>query len=79
VTIIIWVKIVHKSLLRVAAGGLNKYTTKDKEYTITAAPMTISKFGPSGSLKNTNIKRESTRDVKNKISNDIFLDLRYIL
>lgn len=58
---------------------LNKYTVKDKKYTTSAITVTISKFGPSGSLKNTNIILEQTIDVMAKISNEIFFDLKYIV
>lgn len=57
---------------------LNKYITKDKEYMMTAIPTTTNRFGPSGSLKDRSIAREKKRAVTNKMSNDIFFDLKYI-
>ena len=45
---------------------------------ITAIPITTSKFGPSGSLKNKNITLEHAIDVIPKISNEVFFDLKYI-
>ena len=58
---------------------LNKYTNNDKKYTITAIPITTNKFEPSGSLKNKNKTFEHKIDVIAKMSNDIILDLKYIL
>jgi hypothetical protein len=74
-------KIPNKSLLIPIndTEELNKYIVKDKKYMITAIPITTSRFGPSGSLKHKNINLESKTDVTNKISNDIFFDLKYIL
>ena len=77
-------KIANKSLLRPVndkdgrVEGFNKYTAKDKKYTITAIPITTNKFGPSGSLKNKNITLEHTIDVTPKMSNGIFFDLKYM-
>ena len=45
---------------------------------ITAIPVTISRFGPSESLKNKNSILEKIIDVIPKISNEIFFDLKYI-
>lgn len=42
-------------------------------------PVTISKFGPSGSLKNPNIDLEQKTDVNPRIINEVFFDLIYIL
>ena len=73
-------KITNKSLLRPLIEGPNKYTTKvDKTYTITAIPMTMSKFGPSGSLKNQNIALEHAIAVIAKISNEVLFDLKFIV
>src|SRR6185295_8785431 len=57
---------------------LNKYIDKDKKYNTTAAPTTISRFGPSGSLKNTNITLENTSDVTPRIINEVFFDFKFI-
>ncbi len=40
--------------------------------------MTMSKFGPSGSLKNENIALEHAIDVMPNIINEIFFDLKCI-
>ena len=68
-------KITTKSFLGPLHGkveGYNKYTAKDKKYMITAIPVTTSKFGPSGSLKNKNIARENKIAVTPRITNEIF-------
>ncbi len=57
---------------------LNKYTVKDKKYRISAITTTMSKFGPSGSLKSENSIFEHAMDVMPKISNEVFFDLKYI-
>ncbi len=71
-------EIANKSLLVAVIGGLNKYTVKDKKYTISAIPITTTKFGPSGSLNNQNSTFEHAIDVTPKISNGAFLNLEYI-
>ena len=74
-------KITNASLLKPVNStveGENKYTTKDKRYTIAVIPITTNKFGPSGSLKNQNSILEQTMDVIPKISNEVFFDLKYI-
>jgi hypothetical protein len=43
-----------------------------------AITVTISKFGPSGSLKSANITLEHTIDVIAKISSETFFDMKYI-
>ena len=68
-------EIANKNLLRPVAEGTKKYAVKDKKYTITAIPITMSKFGPSGSLKNENIALEHATDVIPKISNEAFFEL----
>ncbi len=70
-------KITNKSLLRLF-GGLNAFTAKDTKYTMTAIPVTISRFGPSGSLKSKNIALEHKIAVTAKISKGVFFDLKYI-
>ena len=59
-------------------GKSNKYTDKDRKYTITAVIITTRRFGPSGSLKNKNINLENAKDVRAKITNEIVFDLKYI-
>ena len=59
--------------------GWYTYTARDKTYMITAIPITISKFGPSGSLKKKNISLEHAIDVIPKISNEIFFELKPIV
>lgn len=71
-------EIANKSLLKPVVGELNRYTTKDKKYTITVVTITIRRFGPSGSLKNRNITLEHTIAVTNRIMSEILFDLRYI-
>jgi hypothetical protein len=51
-----------------------EYTAKDKTYKIAAITMTMSKFGPSGSLKDKNIVLEHAMDVMANIMSEIFLD-----
>jgi len=75
---IIWMKIANESLLRPTAEGINKYAPKDKKYRIAAIPVTTSKFGPSGSLKNTNIILEHASAVIANISSEVFFDVKYI-
>ena len=57
---------------------LNLYASKDMPYTIAASTTTISKFGPSGSLKKANMALEHTRAVMAKIVSETFFDLKYI-
>ena len=57
---------------------LDKYSAKDKQYTIPANTVTTSRFGPSGSLKNENIGLENTIAVIPSMINEIFFDLKYI-
>ncbi len=75
-------KIIIKSFLRLVENkrkGLNKYAVKDKEYIITAITVITRRFGPSGSLKKKNIVLDNTIAVMNKINNEIFFDLKYII
>lgn len=44
---------------------------------MTAATVTMSKFGPSGSLKSQNVALENTIDAAPKISNGTLFDLKY--
>jgi hypothetical protein len=60
------------------AEGQYKYAATDKKYMIIAVTTTMSKFGPSGSLKSENKSLEQTRDVIPKISNGVFFDLKCI-
>jgi hypothetical protein len=57
---------------------IRKDIVKERKYTITAIPITTSRFGPSGSLKKRNITREHMRDVRPRVSNEVFFDLKYI-
>src|SRR5688572_24868140 len=70
-------RITNKSFLRLVVGALKKYTAKDKRNIMTAIPVTISKFGPSGSLKSKNINLENRIDVAPNISKGILFDLKY--
>lgn len=57
---------------------LNTYTDKDERYNIKAIPVTMSKFGPSGSLKSEKNTFEKTKAVTTNINNEIVFDLKYI-
>lgn len=57
---------------------LNKYIVKDKKYTIIAITITISKFAPSGSLKDQNSIFEHTIAVIAKIINEVFFEFKYM-
>ena len=70
-------RITNKSFLRLVVGALKKYTAKDKRNIMTASPVTISKFGPSGSLKSKNINLENRVDVAPNSSKGILFDLKY--
>ena len=54
------------------------YAARDRRYTTAAATVTMSKFGPSGSLKKKNMTLENTRDVVPNIINEVFFDLKYM-
>jgi hypothetical protein len=58
---------------------LSKYVAKDKKYTNAANTVTIRRFGPSGSSKDTSIVLEHTMAVIAKISSEIFFDMKYIV
>jgi hypothetical protein len=73
-TIIICEKIPTSNPLRLFIEGLNKYTIKDKKYTIIAIAITTKRFGPSGSLKNTNITLDNKIAVTANITNGNFFD-----
>jgi hypothetical protein len=64
----------NKSLLGAVVGELNTYASKDTQNMIAAAPITTSKFGPSGSLKSKNITLDNVKAVMPKMSNEIFFD-----
>lgn len=72
-------KMASKNFLKPVIEVSNRYTVKDKKYTISAIPMTTSKFAPSGSLKNRNSIFEHTIDVIPKINNEVFFDLKYMV
>jgi hypothetical protein len=58
---------------------LGTYPSRDTTYSNTAAPITTTRFGPSGSLKSENSTLESTIAVTPKMRSDIFFDLEYIV
>lgn len=60
------------------AAGINKYTIKDIQYKIPAATITISKLGPSGSLKNQNINLDKETDINPRIIKEVFFELKYM-
>ncbi len=68
--------IANKSFL--APDNLNTYAVKDKKYTKTAIPVTIRRFGPSGSLNKKKSARENTMAVTARIRNEIFFDSKFI-
>jgi hypothetical protein len=76
---ITWTKIANKSFFEPVVEMRDKYTGKDNRYTIAAVTKTISRFGPSGSLKNTNIALEQRMEVTPKMSCAVLLDLKCIL
>jgi hypothetical protein len=55
---------------------LNEYASKERQYIITAIPITMSRFGPSGSSKNRNIVLEHRMDAIPKMRRDVFFDLK---
>ena len=46
---------------------------------VAAITVTMSKLGPSGSLKNTNSALEHTMEVMPKMINEVFFDLKYMV
>ncbi len=66
------------NFLRLTREVLNRYAAKEREYTIAAITITISRLGPSGSLKSANITLVNTRDVMIKIICEVFFDLKFI-
>lgn len=72
-------EIANKSLLKPVIERSNQYTTRDGNQTNSAITAIISKFGPSGSLKDTSIVLEQTKDVIPSIRSEIFFDLKYII
>lgn len=71
-------KIASTSLLKPVNENLHTYVIRDKKYMTDAITVTIRRFGPSGSSKNTNIALEHMRAVIPKISNEIFFDVKYM-
>jgi hypothetical protein len=51
-----------------------KYTTKDMAYMMPANTITMSRFGPSGSLNNENVILEQATAVMTKMSNEDFFE-----
>jgi hypothetical protein len=51
---------------------------EDKKNTAIARPITIKRFGPSGSLKKKNSNLEQMMAVAPNITKEIFFDLKYI-
>lgn len=71
-------KIANRTFFRAVVEGLKKYVIKDRKYIIAAIPMFMSKFAPSGSLKDINSVFEHAIAVIPKISNEILFDVKYI-
>ncbi len=75
-------EIASKNRLRSLAEEVNAYAANERRYTNAAVTMTMSKFGPSGSLKKKNSALEHTRDVIPRSSNEVLFELnisvRYI-
>lgn len=59
--------------------GVNEHAAKDAKYRITAMTIIMSRFGPSGSLKDKNIVLEHAIAVMPKIINEAFFDVKYML
>lgn len=72
-------KIATRSFLAFVIEKLNKYTEKERKKKIAAVPRTMSKFGPSGSLKKKNISRERTTAIILRINSDIFFERECIV
>ena len=70
--------IADKSLFFPVKEGMSESANVERKYTIAAATVTMSKFGPSGSLKKKNIALEDTRAVMIKIIIEVFFDLKFI-
>lgn len=66
-------KIANKSLLE-PVEERREDSAQDARYMIVAIPITTRRFGPSGSLKNTNIARENIRAVTPRMSSEVFFD-----
>jgi len=73
------VRIVNQNLLGSLAEELNAYAVRDTRYTIAAATITTSKFGPSESLKRKNSTLENTMAVIPKMRSERFFDVKRIL
>lgn len=72
-------KIATKSFLRLVVNkGARACTATDTPYKISAITTTMSRFGPSGSLKSEKNIFEHTRAVTPRISNEVFFDMEYI-
>jgi len=72
----IWIQIASKSFLRVV--NLDVYATNDTTYSTAAITTTMSRLGPSGSLKNENSALEHTRAVMPRMSSVVFFDMEFI-
>jgi len=76
VTIIICITIANTSFL--TRDKLSKYAVKDRKYITAAITVTISRFGPSGSLKNANMVLEHRMAETPKIISGVLFDLKFI-
>lgn len=63
----------NQNFLDSSAEVLRAYAAKDSTYTMTAATITTSKFGPSGSLKKKNSVLENTMAVMPNMNIECFL------
>jgi len=57
---------------------LSKYAVKDRKYITAAITVTISRFGPSGSLKNANMALEHRIAMTPKIISEVLFEVRFI-
>ncbi|HEY4324985.1 MAG TPA: hypothetical protein VGN20_13400 [Mucilaginibacter sp.] len=57
--------------------GPNIYAAREKKYMASAMPITINRFGPSGSSKKKNSILEQMMAVTANIINETFFDLKY--
>ena len=70
--------IANRILLRPVIEGINEHTNTDAKYRTIAKTIIMSKFGPSGSLKDMNIVLEDAIAVNPRIINEAFFDVKCI-
>lgn len=65
------------TFLELPQGRRETIVQETRERTV-ASPITMRRFGPSGSFKNTNDILEQRREVMQMMSNDVFFDITSI-